>query len=128
VTAAAWAARHFKDAHITAVHALERLAALAGDHAESDVALYEHAEERATELMRGPWSDPLRAAGTAFDLVTEHGEAADVILATAASVTADLVVVGRQDRGTTCGILGGVSQRVLAHAPCAAAIVQSRPA
>jgi nucleotide-binding universal stress UspA family protein len=127
-TAAAWAARHFDDAHITAVHALERLPALTGGDAQGDAALYEHAQERATELMRGSWSDPLRAAGTALDLVTEHGEAADVIVATAASVTADLVVVGRQDRGTTCGMLGGVSQRVLAHAPCAAAIVQSPPA
>jgi nucleotide-binding universal stress UspA family protein len=127
-TAAAWAARHFGDAHITAVHAVEHLPALAGGDARSDAALYERAEERATELMRDAWSAPLRAAGAACDLVTEHGEAADVILSTTASVAADLVVVGRQDRGTTCGMLGGVSQRVVAHAPCAAAIVQSTPA
>jgi nucleotide-binding universal stress UspA family protein len=126
-SAAAWAARHFGDAHITAVHALEHLPALAGDDAQSDAALYEHAQERATELMRDSWSDPLRVARVEFDLVTDHGESADVILATAASVAADLVVVGRQDRGSTCGLLGGVSQRVLAQAPCAAAIVQSPP-
>ena len=125
-SAAAWAARHFEDAHITAVHALEHLPALAGDDAQSD-ALYEHAQERATELIRDYWSGPLRAAGAEFDLVTDHGDSADVILATAASVAADLVVVGRQDRGSTCGLLGGVSQRVLAQAPCAAAIVQSSP-
>ncbi len=126
-TAAAWAARHFDDAHITAVHAVEHLPALAADDAQSDAALYEHAQERATELMRDSWSGPLRVAGVAFDLVTDHGDSADVILATAASVAADLVVVGRQDRGSTCGLLGGVSQRVLAQAPCAAAIVQSPP-
>jgi nucleotide-binding universal stress UspA family protein len=74
--------------------------------------------------MRDSWSGPLRAARVEFDLVTEHGDSADVILATATSVAADLVVVGRQDRGSSCGLLGGVSQRVLAQAPCAAAIVQ----
>ena len=57
-------ARHFDDAHITAVHALEHLPALAGDGgSQSDAAIYEHAQQRATELMRDSWSGPLRSAG-----------------------------------------------------------------
>lgn len=123
-SAAAWAARNCDEAQFTAVHALEHVPALAEHDAQSGAGLYEHAQEHATALMRDSWSRPLRDAGVEFDLVVDHGDAADVILATAASIGADLVVVGRQDRGSTCGLLGGISQRVLAYAPCAAAIVQ----
>jgi nucleotide-binding universal stress UspA family protein len=50
-----------------------------------------------------------------------------VLVDTAVDIAADLVVVGRQDRGPMTGILGGVSQRVLAYAPCAAVVVQPAP-
>jgi nucleotide-binding universal stress UspA family protein len=122
-SAAAWAVRHCGAARFTAVHALEHVPALVDGGSESTADLH----ERATALLRDSWSRPLRDAGVDLDLVVDDGDAADVILATAEDVRADLVVVGRQDRGTTCGILGGVSQRVLAYAPGAAAIVQPSP-
>jgi nucleotide-binding universal stress UspA family protein len=123
--AAAWAAEHCGAAEFTAAHALEQLPALTSEGEESGPELYERAQERAVALMRASWSRHLRDAGIAFDVVVDRGGAADVIVDTAADVSADLVVVGRQDRGPMRGMLGGVSQRVLAYAPCAAAIVQS---
>jgi nucleotide-binding universal stress UspA family protein len=125
--AAAWAARHCRVAQFTAAHALEPLPALVDGGDENGEGLYERAHTRAVALMRDSWSRPLRNAGVEFDVVVGSGGAADVLLAAAADVTANLVVVGRQDRGAMSGMLGGVSQRVLAYAPCAAAIVQSSP-
>jgi nucleotide-binding universal stress UspA family protein len=116
-----WAARHFEDAHFTAVHALELAPSLA---APDEVgSLYERARKRTTELMRTTWCDPLFATSTAFDTVVEIGRAAEVILGSAERTAAHLVVLGRRDYGPLRGTLGGVSQRVLAYAPCAAAIV-----
>ena len=122
--AAAWAARHFGDTKFTATHALERLSALAEDGDESGAGLYERAQGRALALMRESWSRELRDARIEFDVVVDRGGTADLLVATATETSADLVVVGRQDRDPMSGILGGVSQRVLAYAPSAAAIVQ----
>jgi nucleotide-binding universal stress UspA family protein len=125
--AAAWAARQCGAAKFTAAHALEHLPALTQGGDEGGPELLERAQERAAALMRESWSSQLRDNGIDFDVVVDRGGAADVLVATAADARADLVVVGRQDRGPMSGILGGVSQRVLAYAPCAAAIVQSSP-
>jgi nucleotide-binding universal stress UspA family protein len=48
-----------------------------------------------------------------------------VLIGTAARTAADIMVVSRRDRHLQRGTLGGVSQRVLAYAPCAAAMVPS---
>ena len=125
--AAAWAAQQCGGATFIATHALEHLPALTGEAQESGPELYERAQSHAMALMRESWSRPLRDAGIAFEVVVDRGGAADVLVDTATEVSADLVVVGRQDRGPMSGILGGVSQRVLAYAPCAAAVVQSSP-
>jgi len=77
--------------------------------------------------LRERWSRPLVDAGIGFDLVVEDGGAAEVLLDTARKVEANLVVVGRRDHFPLRGRLGGVSQRVLAYAPCAALIVPSAP-
>jgi nucleotide-binding universal stress UspA family protein len=117
-----WAVRAFEDAHFTAVHALDLAPAfsqLEVDHTE----MYERAYKWAVALMHDQWCDPLIDAGVAYEAVVEEGGPAEILLATAKNTASDVVVVGRRDHGPLCGTLGGVSQRVLAYAPCAALIV-----
>ena len=126
--AATWAARNCSAAQFTAVHALELAPAFAqfDDHTATE--MYEKARERAVSLMRDSWCRPLIEAAIAFDAIVEEGGPAEVIIGTAARTEADLVVLGRRDHGLLRGTLGGVSQRVLAYAPCSAAIVSTPPA
>jgi nucleotide-binding universal stress UspA family protein len=121
--AAAWAARACPAAAFFAVHAVEIAPALIGVDGDEASRLYDRAHDRAIDLMRESWCRPLQEAGVDFDVVVEEGAPAEVILNTAARVQADLVVVSRRDYHLLRGTLGSVSQRVLAYAPCPAAIV-----
>ena len=124
--AAAWAARNFGDAHFTAVHALELAPAFAqsvGEPTANDP--HDRARARAVDLMRDHWCRPFVDAGVPFGTVVEEGGAAEVPIGTAARTAADVVVVSRRDRHLRRGTLGGVSQRVLAYAPCPAAMIPS---
>jgi nucleotide-binding universal stress UspA family protein len=124
--AAIWAARHCNDAHFTAVHALELAPAFAQFENEPGMdAMYERARARAAELMRDVWCRPFVDARVTFDLVVEEGGAVEVLLATITRAAADLVVVSRRDRHLRRGTLGGVSQRILSYASCAAAMAPS---
>jgi nucleotide-binding universal stress UspA family protein len=87
--------------------------------------LYTAARARAAELMHDRWCRPLAEAKVSFDAVLEEGGAVEVLLGAATRISADLAVVSRRDRYLRRGTLGGVSQRVLAYAPCAAAMVPS---
>jgi nucleotide-binding universal stress UspA family protein len=120
--ALAWAARAFRDAHFTAVHALDLAPAFAQLEADQ-TELYERAYKWAVALMHDQWCDPLVEARIAYDAVVEEGGPAEILLATAKDIASDVVVVGRRDHGPLRGTLGGVSQRVLAYASCAALIV-----
>jgi nucleotide-binding universal stress UspA family protein len=120
--AAAWAVRVFPAARFTAVHAVEIAPALLGLEAEEGSRLYDRAHERASALMED-WCRPLSDAGVDFDTVIEEGGPGEVLLNRAAQVQADLVIVSRRDHHLLRGTLGSVSQRVLAYAPCPAAIV-----
>jgi nucleotide-binding universal stress UspA family protein len=84
--------------------------------------MYDRAHDRAWTLMR-EWCQPLADAGVEFDIVVEEGGPAEVLLNAAAHVRSDLVVVSRRDHHLQRGMLGSVSQRVLAYAPCPAVIV-----
>jgi nucleotide-binding universal stress UspA family protein len=120
-----WSARAFRDARFTAVHALDLAPAFAQfetDHIES----YERAFKWAVALMHDQWCDPLVDAGIAYEAVVREGGPAEILLAAAQDTAADVIVVGRRDHGALCGTLGGVSQRVLAYASCAALIVPPR--
>jgi nucleotide-binding universal stress UspA family protein len=120
--ALAWAARLFPDAHFLAVHALDLAPALA--YMEDGAAdVYERAYSRVIARIRDQWCHPLVEAGASFEVRVDEGGAAEVLLESARSTAADLVVVGRREHGALRGTLGGVSQRVLAYAPCPAAII-----
>jgi nucleotide-binding universal stress UspA family protein len=95
-----WTANVFSDADVTVVRALE-----GATPADVDACA------------------PLDEMGAPFDTVVENGGAAEVLLDVAQRRTADLVVVGRRDHGALRGTLGGVSQRVLAYAPCPAIVM-----
>lgn len=124
--AAAWAVRHIPDAHFTAVHAIEVAPAFAPIGDEPGIeSLYDQVRARAIGLMRDVWCRPFADAGVPFDQVAEEGGAVELLLATITRVAADLAVVSRRDRHLRRGTLGGVSQRVLSYAPCAAAMVPS---
>jgi len=120
--AAAWAVRHVSDAEFTAVHALEVAPAFA-QGGDEDGRIYDVVRARAVALMKEQWTRPFVDGGVGADLVVEEGGPAEVVLGTAAKADADLVVIGRREHLPMRGTLGGVSQRVLAYAPCAALMV-----
>jgi nucleotide-binding universal stress UspA family protein len=124
--AAAWATRHCGDAHFLAVHALELAPAFLhlGDEPEAQQ-LYDLALRRATERLRDHWCRPFTDAGVSFESVVEEGGPVEVLLAAVTRTVADLVVVSRRDHHLRRGTLGGVGHRILAYAPCAAAMVPS---
>lgn len=122
LTAAAWTVRNFPAAQFTVVHALDLAPAFAQSGADTGE-MYNQARTRAEQLVQDQWARPFIDGGVDFDLVVEEGGPAEVLLATASRTHADLVVVGRRDHFPMRGTLGGVSQRVLAYAPCAAATV-----
>jgi nucleotide-binding universal stress UspA family protein len=120
--AVAWAIRNFGEAHFTVVHALDLAPAFAMSDDDTGE-LYDRARRRAEALMQDQWVRPFVDGKVSFDVVVDEGGPAELLLDTAAKTNADLVVVGRRDHFPMRGTLGGVSQRVLAYAPCAAVTV-----
>ena len=79
--------------------------------------------QRVASLIQDQWTRPFVDAGVSFDVLIDEGGPAELLLDAATGKGADLVVGGRRDHFPMRGTLGGVSQRVLAYAPCAAATV-----
>jgi nucleotide-binding universal stress UspA family protein len=125
--AAGWAALQWPDAQFTAVHVSDVARTLAplGEDLRGD--LDQRAHARASSLMQGEWIRPLADAGVAVEPVVAAGDPSDELLRLATERDADTVVVGRRDHHLMRGTLGGVSQRVIAYAPCAAIVVSVRP-
>jgi nucleotide-binding universal stress UspA family protein len=65
-----------------------------------------------------------RSAGVAVDVVIEEGDVAERVAAVAASLDADLVVVGTEARGAIRGmILGDTTREILRRSPCPVIVV-----
>jgi nucleotide-binding universal stress UspA family protein len=71
------------------------------------------------EIKRTPeeeWCAPLKQSGLRYRVMLEDGRPASVIVASAESVDADVVVVGRSGRGGISELLlGSVSHEVALH-------------
>jgi nucleotide-binding universal stress UspA family protein len=64
-------------------------------------------------------SEPLRHRGLDTETVVARGRAADVVLAEAEDLSADLIVVGNRGLGTAASVLlGSVSATLVDHADC----------
>jgi nucleotide-binding universal stress UspA family protein len=73
-----------------------------------------------TTMLRGPWSETLRASGVAYRLERRDGPPADTVIALADDVDADLIVVGSRGVGDTpVGELGSTSGKIVrrSHRP-----------
>jgi nucleotide-binding universal stress UspA family protein len=124
--AAAWAVRAWPDARFTAIHALELAPAFVElPHERETDEAYRRIRARANRVMRDRWCRPFGADGVTFECVVEDGNAVEILLAAVARAAADVVVVSRRDHHLRRGTLGGVSQRLLAHAACAVMMVPS---
>jgi nucleotide-binding universal stress UspA family protein len=70
-------------------------------------------------------SEPLHRQGHATETVVARGRAADVLLAEAADLGADLIVVGNRGLGVTVSaLLGSVSATLVDHAACPVLVVR----
>lgn len=64
-------------------------------------------------------AEPLRRRGYATETIVGRGRPADLLLAKADAVAADLIVVGNRGLGAaTSALLGSVSATLIDHAPC----------
>jgi nucleotide-binding universal stress UspA family protein len=71
-------------------------------------------------------SQPLRRRGNATETIVARGRAADVLLAEAADLSADLIVVGNRGLGVTASaLLGSVSATLVDHAACPVLVVRA---
>jgi nucleotide-binding universal stress UspA family protein len=71
-------------------------------------------------------SEPLRRQGYATETVVARGRPADVLLAEAAELSADLIVVGNRGLGVSASArLGSVSATLVDHAACPVLVVRA---
>jgi nucleotide-binding universal stress UspA family protein len=120
-----WAWSVFPEAQFLLVHALEADRTFASTRAD-DSGSFEQARQMVSARMRD-WCSLLYDGEAAVETIVEDGGTAEVLLEVAERRDADAIVVGRRDHGKLRGTLGGVSQLVLAYAPCPAIVMPSHP-
>lgn len=114
-------------AEVVVVLAYDPLTQLMGTPERMD---FDELRADAEANLRGPWCAPLAAAGVAHRaLLVEGDDAHEVIIDTADSETADLIVIGNVGlTGWRDRIVGSVAARVLKHSPLPVAVIpQPRP-
>lgn len=90
------------------------------------VAAYREQERLAAEGVLDRAAGRLESHSLSVTTVSRLGNAADVLLAVAEEVDADLLVIGnRGETGARRYLLGGVADRVAHHAPCSVQIVHA---
>lgn len=115
--AAAMAAR--LGTELIAVHALGLLAHLGGEQEPAQ----SHRQET-ERLLAGPWTEPLRAAGTRYRTELAEGNPVIGLLSVTAASGAAMVVVGKRGTGGFPGLqLGSTSHQLAQHADVPVVIV-----
>lgn len=99
-------------ARVVLVHTFEPLAHLGDTPPPYDFASL---EQQARSLLEEEWSRPAVEAGVAHIAIVRHGSPAEVIIDTAESEDADLIVVGTRGLGTFAGIALGSTSTKVAH-------------
>lgn len=111
---------------VNVVHASDILASVSAF--VPDAMLYVNAEVEAQ--IRGEveaFARPLGVRGWSIDVTAPFGRAADVIVAEAKRMKADLVVIGHRGRGGLATmLLGSVSAEVVDRAPCPVLVARGR--
>ena len=76
---------------------------------------YQKVEEEHRHLLAGPWTEPLRAAGVAYDVEQTTGDPAKQLLAVADERDVDLIVVGKSGHGAAGDLVLGSTAAKLTH-------------
>jgi nucleotide-binding universal stress UspA family protein len=113
-------------ARVHGVHALRPLSATGVDAAE--VALADAIRHDESSRIDKQLIAEAEKQGVSATMETLEGDPADALVRTAASVHADLVVVGNRGMtGMRRFVLGSVSNKVSHHCPCSLLIVGTEP-
>jgi nucleotide-binding universal stress UspA family protein len=76
---------------------------------------FDKLEEEHRRLLFGPWTEPLRAAGVAYDIVQTKGDAVKALLEVAEEEDVDMIVIGKAGHSTAGELLLGGTAAKLAH-------------
>jgi nucleotide-binding universal stress UspA family protein len=76
---------------------------------------FQKIEKERLELVRGPWTEPLRAASTQYQVIQVSGDPVKELLAVAESQDVDLIVIGKAGHTATGELLLGGTAGKLAH-------------
>ena len=111
--------------YVVAAYKPARAAALLAGVGGGESWFGEEERSEADTILEGATSR-LERASLAVTAVSRLGDAADVLLAVAEEVNADLLVIGNRGlTGVRRYLLGGVADRVAHHAPCSVHIVHA---
>ncbi len=107
-------------ANVTAVHVVPRIELwdLAAFQIDSDPII-----DAQAALLRGRWTDPLRAAGVPVVTKMLRGDPATELCSWADDSNADLLVIGAKRHSALHGLLGGTAHKVANHSRTAVVLV-----
>jgi nucleotide-binding universal stress UspA family protein len=112
------------DASLVVLHVLDRLLA-SGRFESSRLRQLKSSSRKEAEEQLQELRSELIESGVRTRLFLRYGPAADVIVAFALKVKADLIIVGSEGRiGLSRMLIGSVAERVVRHASCSVLVVR----
>ena len=83
---------------------------------------FQEVEKEHRRLLSGPWTEPLRAAGVAYEVVQASGDPVRTLLDVAEDKDVDLIAIGKSGRGAAarnyCWARPRRSSRTARHVLC----------
>jgi nucleotide-binding universal stress UspA family protein len=90
---------------------------------------FQKVEKERLELVTGPWTEPLRAAGIPYEVVQVSGDPVKELLAVAENKDVDLIVIGKAGHSATGDLLlGGIAGKLTHRTTYPLLLVPSRRA